>query len=359
MSEKDYIKQEFQNRFSDFEAEVDPKVWDSIQSKVLTSPAPKNSFLSFTSLSIVASVSVLSVIGYLAIENNADTKTSNKVEVIQNNNNVESSESNHVVTEPVSLETQTQSGKQNIDNKESVVFKEENNSIQTNHKDDSDFKSKHQTVSNEKPTKSVIETEEINTQKIISNAPKTINVAEQSKVIASPMGGNAPLTVEFSSLSNAKEIKWIFDDGNESTEIAPVHTYEEPGVYFVTMLVQLENGSVVMDKAVIEVGEDKTITQSLPVESTEILVPNIFTPNSDGENDELILSVSGVSTFTISIYSASGKMVYNSENFLENWNGTNLTGERVEDGAYYYLINAIGEDGNVYAPKGFISLRTR
>ena len=363
MSDKDYIKEEFQNRFADFEAEVDPKIWNSIQSNISAPPTPKASFLNISTLSIVASVSVLSVIGYFVVENQDVPVPSKKIEVsesIKDDNLIDLKVTNtqDVPSTPINDNDKHELIKEtkvNLKSSKPAKSKEKKNTILPSTKSESkniaDNNTEHKIVAEN--------VNKINTQEIISKTPKSINVSEQSKVIASPMGGNAPLSVEFSSLSNAKEIKWIFDDGAESNEISPVHIYEEPGVYFVTMLVQLENGSVVMDKAVIEVSEEKSIANELPIESVKIGVPNIFTPNSDGENDKLTLSVTGVSSFTISIYSASGKMVYTSESFIDQWDGTNLNGERVEDGAYYYLINAIGMDGNVYAPKGFISLRTK
>ena len=66
--EKDYIKEVFQNRFSDFEAEVDPQMWDSIQSSMHTPVAQSTVSSGFSGVAItgmvVASLSILLGTGY-------------------------------------------------------------------------------------------------------------------------------------------------------------------------------------------------------------------------------------------------------------------------------------------------------
>lgn len=66
---------------------------------------------------------------------------------------------------------------------------------------------------------------------------------------ATPLSGNAPLTVAFTdnSKGNPGEWKWHFGDGKASTEQNPVHTYNRPGKYTVTLKVQNSAGT---DKAI-------------------------------------------------------------------------------------------------------------
>jgi PKD repeat protein len=53
---------------------------------------------------------------------------------------------------------------------------------------------------------------------------------------AVPRSGPAPLSVTFSNQSaDATHFAWIFGDGQTSTEVAPIHTYSQPGVYTVTL----------------------------------------------------------------------------------------------------------------------------
>jgi PKD repeat protein len=57
--------------------------------------------------------------------------------------------------------------------------------------------------------------------------------------------GRAPLTVTFSDLSFNDPSGWYWDfgDGNTSTVKNPVHTFEGPGVYTVSLVVENAYGN--------------------------------------------------------------------------------------------------------------------
>ena len=74
-------------------------------------------------------------------------------------------------------------------------------------------------------------------------------------------------------------------------------------------------------------------------------IPNLFTPNSDGKNDELkIYGLSEANGFSFTIYNRQGSEVYNSQNISEvvnhGWNGT-TGGADQPSGVYYW--NVAGE----------------
>ncbi|MFA5613262.1 MAG: PKD domain-containing protein [Methanoculleus sp.] len=62
---------------------------------------------------------------------------------------------------------------------------------------------------------------------------------------ADPTGGNAPLTVQFSDISTGEPTSWHweFGDGNTSTVQHPIHTYESPGTYTVSLTATNAGGS--------------------------------------------------------------------------------------------------------------------
>jgi len=380
VEEKDNIKELFQDRFQDFEAQVDPGVWNNIQSELASSPSiPSNAATGSIGKTImwVAAVSIatVSAISFAVFNDSegdlASQETIPVEETIQSSINKET----NVTVEPndeVVNEGQSVISDEVVENlnKPSKVAEEPTNDKIS--KDNTGDKVLSEKVIEPKieldepiidPNEEDIVQEKVSPQinenvttNIVSKAPNSINIESQSRVVASPMGGNAPLEVNFNSISSVKNIKWIFDDGAESTDLTPAHVYEKPGVYFVTMMAELESGEVVMDKAVIEVKES-SIKKNKVVEESSIFVPNIFTPNGDSENDKLNVVVKNVNTFTISIYCVNGRLVYSSDNPEDQWDGTDMRGEEVEDGVYYYLINAIGENENVYAPKGYVTVK--
>ena len=63
--------------------------------------------------------------------------------------------------------------------------------------------------------------------------------ADFSAIVVSSVGGDVPLTVNFLDLSTETPTLWMWDfgDGGTSTDQNPVHTYETPGTYDVTLTV--------------------------------------------------------------------------------------------------------------------------
>jgi gliding motility-associated-like protein len=73
----------------------------------------------------------------------------------------------------------------------------------------------------------------------------------------------------------------------------------------------------------------------------DIIVPNIFTPNNDGNNEKFTLSIpSGLlPNVSMVIYNRWGIEVYKSENALiYPWDGKTPYGKLVSSGVYYYIL---------------------
>ena len=84
-------------------------------------------------------------------------------------------------------------------------------------------------------------------------------------------------------------------------------------------------------------------------------VSNVFSPNDDGVND--LWSIEGSFLFQesrILIYNRYGRKVFESNgNKTIDWNGTNLKGQKLSEGIYYYVVTL---KNNITPYKGFISL---
>ncbi|MEM9920624.1 MAG: PKD domain-containing protein [Bacteroidota bacterium] len=71
-------------------------------------------------------------------------------------------------------------------------------------------------------------------------------------------------------------------------------------------------------------------------------VPNIFTPNDDGQNDEFQLFLSGAlqeGITSLRIYSRWGELVFETGDFSQGWDG-NFKGNKMPTGVYQYVIEA-------------------
>jgi gliding motility-associated-like protein len=71
--------------------------------------------------------------------------------------------------------------------------------------------------------------------------------------------------------------------------------------------------------------------------SDKILIPNVISPNDDGENDFFVIKNLPPNTF-VRIYNRWGNKIFESENYTNNWGGRNLKGNEVVDGTYFYII---------------------
>ena len=76
-----------------------------------------------------------------------------------------------------------------------------------------------------------------------------------------------------------------------------------------------------------------------------IFIPNSFTPNNDGKNDFFIpINLDQYPNPSIMIYNRWGQLVYENENYQNNWDGSHyLSGEQLNEGLYYYFINPESE----------------
>jgi len=78
-------------------------------------------------------------------------------------------------------------------------------------------------------------------------------------------------------------------------------------------------------------------------------VPNIFTPNGDGQNDFFTIDATGIKTFSIVIYNRWGTRVFESDDINKSWDGNNVV-----DGTYFYIIRAESINGKEYNPTGYV-----
>jgi gliding motility-associated-like protein len=99
-----------------------------------------------------------------------------------------------------------------------------------------------------------------------------------------------------------------------------------------------------------------TIFIKVDLECTDLFVPNIFTPNGDGDSDYIkVLNKLCVQNMTFRIFDRWGNNVYSSTNPNEFWDGT-YNGNRAETGVYVYVLKATLTSGKEILKKGNISL---
>lgn len=87
-------------------------------------------------------------------------------------------------------------------------------------------------------------------------------------------------------------------------------------------------------------------------EITDILIPNVFTPNGDGTNDRFeIKNLDLYKENEISIINRWGNSVYEKKDYQNIWDGNGL-----DEGTYFYVLKVKNATGTWKAYKGYITL---
>ncbi len=84
---------------------------------------------------------------------------------------------------------------------------------------------------------------------------------------------------------------------------------------------------------------------------------NAFTPNGDGFNDKWLVTSGGACTKQViaKVFNRYGELVYNNENYNNDWDGT-YKGKPVADGTYYYVLQYRLINGNSIPMKGDVTI---
>jgi gliding motility-associated-like protein len=88
---------------------------------------------------------------------------------------------------------------------------------------------------------------------------------------------------------------------------------------------------------------------------TDIFLPNAFTPNNDGENDELCVRSNFISTMELHIYNRWGEEVFSSKDQSNCWNGT-FNGTLLSPDVFGYYMTIGCPNGESYFEKGNVTL---
>lgn len=81
------------------------------------------------------------------------------------------------------------------------------------------------------------------------------------------------------------------------------------------------------------------ITASALEDLTPIILPNVFTPNSDGVNDEFGIGSSDLfDEFSLKIYNRWGTLLFEATDVSEKWDGTDNNGD-INEGVYFWIIH--------------------
>ncbi len=139
--------------------------------------------------------------------------------------------------------------------------------------------------------------------------------------------------VDFTNTSiDGVDFFWDFNDGETSDEENPSHQFAYSGSFTVDLTVTNSDGC------------ESTATQSETVLSFDdyydITLPNVFTPNGDGDNDTYKVIVPGriYECVDLTIYNRWGQIMFRSSGNNIQWDGHTTVGEACPEGTYMYTL---------------------
>ncbi len=160
---------------------------------------------------------------------------------------------------------------------------------------------------------------------------------------------SVPVVVRFNSdetKGNNLAYEWTFGEDGRDFGANPLHTYQMPGTYNNILHVVNE----------VSTCEDSSEPQELVVFESDLQVPNVFTPNGDGVNDEFRVAYRSLEKYNITIFNRWGRKVFTSSNPAQGWDGRIGKGE-AGPGVYFYVIEAEGfQEEERYKLHGTITL---
>ncbi|PKQ69743.1 Ig-like domain-containing protein [Raineya orbicola] len=99
-------------------------------------------------------------------------------------------------------------------------------------------------------------------------------------------------------------------------------------------------------------GQCSTATVTIVIEDPVVQIPEGFSPNNDGINDNFVIKGRNGRPVVLRIYNRWGNLVYENLNYQDDWNGTSnigiRIGEQLPDGTYFYTAE-FKDTGERYA----------
>jgi len=206
------------------------------------------------------------------------------------------------------------------------------------------------------------------------------SIVTKAEFTVDPASGEGPLMVNFNNTSlngSPGYYEWFFyRDMDEITkesegatepvdsilfvafDDAPVYTYENSGSYWVKLV----------SKHVSEFFtcvDTFALKDYIIVDTSFVAVPNVFTPNGDGTNDQFIIKFWSMKSIEINIYNRWGRRVHywqsgDVQGFEGTWSETvwdgRIGGRYASPGVYYYDVVGRGRDGEKRKKNGFVHL---
>lgn len=175
------------------------------------------------------------------------------------------------------------------------------------------------------------------------DAPKPIQVQVQTEGASDGCNGTATAVVEGGTAPYT--FQWnSFPNQNQQT----INNLC-PGPYFVRVT---DSRGCSISEMVRGLVEDNRYPC---IEASAVMTPN--NDGGDGLNDRFLINcIENFPDNHLEVYNRWGQLVFEADNYDNNWGGTTQSGELLPEGPYYYVIEYIDVDGNLIQRKGSLTI---
>jgi gliding motility-associated-like protein len=164
----------------------------------------------------------------------------------------------------------------------------------------------------------------------------------QISLTSTPDEGNDDGTIIANVQGGTQPYDFTWNNGMDDPEITGL----DAGEY--SLMVTDANGCTAISRIMVANGQIDCLEYS-----------NVITPfNQDGMNDFFIINcASEFPTTVLYVYTRWGQLVYEEQDFGDaGWDGTDLSGQQLEEGAYYFIFDYLDTDGQMKQLKGHITI---
>ena len=338
----------YRDKFSGYSPEPPADVWNNIQGKV----KGKNPLWKTVGLPVVGAI-IVGLTAYFMFANPQTetsavllTENTQKTTVVTNTNSNQGELSvNKATTQDIIPNTTVIPAEQtstSFTQNQEIVFTQSDRETNNNLLQDNSLlirNDNQQVNTRENIIKQVVET-----PRVSENPPSETRPAVQLKPSKPILISRDTAVCENTSaqlyIYNAQNIRWSTGETKNKITVYPSFS-DEYSVSFTT-----------------EAGKDTTAFVNVNViECVEVHIPNIFTPNGDGLNDEFVAkSNMDLDYFEMNIFSTDGRQIlFSSRNIKQGWNGMS-GGQRQPHGIYSYIIRYKDSFGKIVEKSGNLLL---
>lgn len=122
--------------------------------------------------------------------------------------------------------------------------------------------------------------------------------------------------------------QWSIDGVASSNNLSFVHQFDTTGIYYIGL------------KMTDAMGCNATFNDSINVFS-DIVVPNVFTPNGDPWNENFTVNSNGNDVLSFRVFTRTGLLISKIEAKTIIWDGRLPSGEKVLPGIYFYTLETL------------------